>query len=67
MSAVQGVNLYLYIITRILRSAWPVLYQAILILTGVPLELRYLVFTRVPGESYCRRLRSLLLYLCYVV
>ena len=26
----------------------------------------YLVFTRVPGESYCRRLRSLLLYLCYV-
>ena len=26
----------------------------------------YLVFTRVPGESYRRRLRSLLLYLCYV-
>ena len=26
----------------------------------------YLVFTRVPGESYCTRLRSLLLYLCYV-
>ena len=26
----------------------------------------YLVFTRMPGESYCRRLRSLLLYLCYV-
>ena len=26
----------------------------------------YLVFTRVPVESYRRRLRSLLLYLCYV-
>ena len=26
----------------------------------------YLVFTRMPGESYRRRLRSLLLYLCYV-
>ena len=31
----------------------------------VPLvEVMYLVFTRMPGESYCRRLRSLLLYLC---
>ena len=27
----------------------------------------YLVFTHMPGESYCRRLRSLLLYLCYTV
>ena len=26
----------------------------------------YLVFTRMPGDSYRRRLRSLLLYLCYV-
>ena len=26
----------------------------------------YLVFTRIPGESYRRRLRPLLLYLCYV-
>ena len=26
----------------------------------------YLVFTRMPGESYRKRLRSLLLYLCYV-
>ena len=26
----------------------------------------YLVFTRMPSESFCRRLRSLLLYLCYV-
>ena len=25
-----------------------------------------LVFTRTPGESYCRGLRSLLLYLCYI-
>ena len=34
---------------------------------NVPLvELMYLVFTRMPGESYRRRLRSFLLYLCYV-
>ena len=26
----------------------------------------YLVFTRMPGESYRRLIRSLLLYLCYV-
>ena len=26
----------------------------------------YLVFTRMPGESYRRRLKSLLLYFCYV-
>ena len=26
----------------------------------------YLVFTRMPGEGYRRRLKSLLLYLCYV-
>ena len=33
----------------------------------VPLvEFRYLVFTRTPGESYCRMLGSLLMYLCYV-
>ena len=31
----------------------------------VPLvEFMYLVFTRMPGESYSRRLGSLLLYLC---
>ena len=30
------------------------------------MEFMYLVFTRMPGESYIRRLRSLLLYLCYV-
>ena len=33
----------------------------------VPLvEFMYLVFTRPPGESYRRRLGSLLLHLCYV-
>ena len=33
----------------------------------VPLvEFLYLVFTHMPGESYRRRLRSSLLYLCYV-
>ena len=32
----------------------------------VPLEFMYLVFTRMPGENNRRRLRSLLLYLCYV-
>ena len=26
-----------------------------------PVEFRYLVFTRMPGESYCRQLRSFLL------
>ena len=30
------------------------------------LEFMYLTFTRVPGESYRRRLRSLVLYLCDV-
>ena len=29
-------------------------------------EFMYLVFTHMPGESYCRRLRSLLLCLCGV-
>ena len=34
---------------------------------NVPLvEFMYLVITRMPGESYRRRLRSLLSYLCYV-
>ena len=33
----------------------------------VPLvEFMYLVFTRMPGENYRRRLGTLLLYLCYV-
>ena len=33
----------------------------------VPLvEFMYLVFTRMPGERYRRRVRSLLLYLCYI-
>ena len=33
----------------------------------VPLvKLMYLVFTRMPGESYRGRLRSLLLYVCYI-
>ena len=30
-------------------------------------EFTYFVFTSMPGESYCRRLTSLLLYLCYIV
>ena len=29
-------------------------------------EFMYLAYTRTPGDSYCRRLRSLLLYLCYL-
>ena len=37
------------------------------LVADVPLvEFMYLVFTCMPGESYRRRLRSLLLYLCYV-
>ena len=36
-------------------------------LKDIPLvEFMYLVFTRIPGESYRKRLWSLLLYLCYV-
>ena len=31
-----------------------------------PVEFMLLAFTRMPGESYRRQLRSLLLYLCYV-
>ena len=31
------------------------------------MEFTYLVFTGIPGESYRRQLRSLLLYLCYVL
>ena len=39
----------------------------IFFIEDVPLvEFMYLVFTGMPGESYCRRLRSLLLYLWYV-
>ena len=34
--------------------------------SGSLVEFVYLVFTRMPGESYCRGLRSLLLHLCYV-
>ena len=42
-------------------SCWLFLFE------DVPLvEFTYLIFTRMPGESYHRRLRSLLLYLCYV-
>ena len=37
------------------------------VLEAVPLvEFMYLVFTRMPGQSYCRHLRSLLLSLCDV-
>ena len=38
-------------------------------LNSVPqslVEFMYIVFTRMPGESYRRRLMSLLQYLCYV-
>ena len=39
----------------------------ILFFEDVPLvEFMYFIFTRMPGDSYCRRLRSLLLYLRYV-
>ena len=45
-------------------------HQVYLIITeieDVPLvEFTYLVFTRMPGESYRRQLGSFLLYLCYV-
>ena len=42
-------------------------YCYIVQLEGVLLvEFMYLVFTHMPGESYWRRLGSLLLYLCYI-
>ena len=31
-----------------------------------PVEIVYLVFSHMPSESYCKRLRTLLLCLCYV-
>ena len=38
-----------------------------ILLEDAPLvEFMYLAFTRMPGESYLRRLRPLLVYLCYV-
>ena len=38
-----------------------------IIFEDVPLvEFMYLVFTHMPGERYCRQLRSLLLSLCYI-
>ena len=45
--------------------------QAYLSLTSIQVdvpmvEFMYLVFALIPGESYRRRLRSLLFYLCYV-
>ena len=33
----------------------------------IQVESVFLVFTHMPGESYHRRLRSLLLYLCYII
>ena len=30
------------------------------------MEFMYLLFTCMPGESFCRQLRSLLLDLCYI-
>ena len=40
----------------------------IIFFEDVPLvEFIYLVFTRMSGESYRRRLMSLLLYLCYII
>ena len=56
--SLSTVTHHLYIL-----SAWEKLHE------DVPLvEFMYLAFTRMPGESYRRQLRSLLLllYLCYV-
>ena len=36
------------------------------VMRNILMEFMYLVFTRMPGESYRRQHRSLLLYLCYV-
>ena len=42
-----------------LHCSWGTVFTSGAVLT-------YLVFTRMPGESYRRRLRSLLSYLCYL-
>ena len=50
-----------------MREAQSTPYKVHKLHQDVPLvEFMYLVFTCMPGESYRRRLRSLLLYLCYV-
>ena len=49
------------------RLNTPAVFLMQLLFQCTPLvEFMYLVFTCMPGESYCRQLRSLLLYLCYV-
>ena len=68
----------LFLICRAYCTAWLSLISLAIIesltcqqwkknVEDVPLvEFMYFVFTRMPGESYCRWLRSLLLYLCYI-
>ena len=47
-------------------KAWAAFTKNMYTFEDVPqVEFVHRVFTRMPGESYCRRLRSLSLYLCY--
>ena len=48
------------------RGEWGVGGGGILFEAVPQVEFMHLVFTRMLGASYRRRLRSLLLYLCYV-
>ena len=51
-----------------LTATLPVFAYSSVVQEGVPpVQLMYLVFTRRPGESYHRRLRSFLLGLCDVL
>ena len=50
-----------------IHTRWELPSERVTIFEDVPLVgFMYLVFTRMPVESYCRWLRSLLLSLCYV-
>ena len=54
-------------ISAVIITKNELLFLYLFFIADIPLvEFMYLVFTRMPSESYCRRLGSLLLYLCYV-
>ena len=57
----------LYVLHPSLKSSPNVAFETVPMLEDIPLvEFMYLVFIRMPGENHRRRLRSLLLCLCWV-
>ena len=57
----------MHVNTRSINSTGGIQRYILRCTENVPLvEFMYLLFTRMPGASYRRQLRSLLLYLCYV-